>query len=46
MSRKLRAGEELHPKWEMDNFFCSHRCTSDVHFGEGRVGVDSTGASR
>jgi hypothetical protein len=22
---------ELHPKWEVDNFCCSHRCTSDVH---------------
>jgi hypothetical protein len=23
----------------MDNFFCSHRCTSYVHFGQGRVSV-------
>src|SRR5258708_29333405 len=21
---------KLRPKWEMDTFFCSHRCTSDV----------------
>ena len=37
---------KLRPEWEMDNFFCSHCCTSDVHFGQGRVGVTSTDASR
>jgi len=36
----LRAG--LHPHWEMDNFCCSHRCTSDVHFGQGRVGASTS----
>ncbi len=30
----------------MDNFFCSHRCTSHVRLGQGRVRVRSTGASR
>jgi len=30
---------QLRPQWEMDNFFCSHRCTSYVHFGQGRVSV-------
>ena len=27
-SRKLRARGELRSEWEIDNFSCSHRCTS------------------
>src|SRR5215469_13429567 len=30
---------ELHAQLEMDNFCCSHGCTSYVLFGKGRVGV-------
>src|ERR1700722_6209586 len=45
-SRKLPMRGELRPEWEIDNVSCSHCCTSDVHFGQGRVGVTSTGASR
>jgi hypothetical protein len=37
---------ELHLNGEMDNFCCSHRCTSSVHFGRGRVGADHTCAFR
>ncbi len=38
-SRKRRARAPLRPQWETDNFCCSHCCTSDVHFGQGRVGA-------
>ena len=43
---KLRECGELRPKWEIDNFFCSHCRTSSVHFGQGRVGARNTRASR
>jgi hypothetical protein len=31
----------LRLKTELDNLFRSHRCTSDVHLGQGRVGVQA-----
>ena len=38
---------KLRPEWKMDNFFCSHRCTSDVRLlVRGAFGVSSTNASR
>jgi hypothetical protein len=45
---KLQAGGalELRPIRQMDKFCGSHCCTSDVHFGQGRVGADNTCASR
>src|ERR1017187_10193440 len=36
----------LRAETEPDNFCCSHRCTSTVRLGQGRVRVSSTGASR
>jgi hypothetical protein len=30
---------KLRPEWEMDNFFCSHRCTSDVRLWLGARSV-------
>jgi hypothetical protein len=30
MSRGIRTPGKLRPEWEMDNFLCSHRCTSYV----------------
>jgi hypothetical protein len=45
-SRKPWARGELRTQREMDNFSCSHRCTSYVRLGQGRVGVSSTAASR
>src|SRR6266481_597868 len=38
-SRKDRARRKLRPEWEMDNFFCSHRCTSDVRLWSGARSV-------
>ncbi len=29
-SRGIGTPGKLRPEWEMDNFFCSHRCTSTV----------------
>jgi hypothetical protein len=46
VGRKRRPTVELHSKREVDNFCCSHRRTSDVHFGQGRVGADNTYAFR
>src|SRR5579859_1111191 len=39
MSRRIRALGELRPEWEMDNFFCSHRCTSSVRLWLGARSV-------
>ena len=36
----------LRAETDPDNFCCSHRCTSYVRLGQGRVRVTSTGASR
>jgi hypothetical protein len=38
---RVWARGELRPGWEMDNVSCSQCCTSDVHFGQGRVGVSA-----
>ena len=46
VGRKRRPKVELHTKREVDNFCCSHRCTSNVHFGQGRAGASNTSASR
>jgi hypothetical protein len=46
VGQKRRSTVELHTKREVDNFCCSHRCTSDVHFGQGRAGASNTSASR
>lgn len=32
---------ELRVVQQIDNLLCSHRCTSDVHFGQGRVRVEA-----
>ena len=34
-SRGIKAPGKLRPEWEMDNFFCSHRCTSYVRLWSG-----------
>lgn len=46
LTRKKYLWAGLRPQWEMGNFCCSHRCTSDVRLGQGRARVSSTGASR
>ncbi len=38
-SRNLWGYKELRPRMEMDNFFCSHRCTSDVRLWLGARSV-------
>ena len=45
-SREHQAHVELRLKWEMDNFFDSHRCTLSVLPGQGCVGVSSTRVPR
>lgn len=46
-SRRIGARGKLRPAWEMDNFFCSHCCTSDVRLlVRGAFGVYRTDASR
>lgn len=39
VGQKRRPSLELRTKREVDNFCCSHRCTSDVQFGQERVGA-------
>ena len=39
--RKQQARGELRPKWEMDNFSCSHRCLPRGDGGQGRVGAQT-----
>jgi hypothetical protein len=46
LTRKRYLWAGLRAQWEMGNFCCSHRCTSDVRLGQGRARVSSTGASR
>lgn len=46
MSRNIAAQGKLRPEWEMDNFFCSHRCTSTVRLRLGARRCSSTDASR
>ena len=36
----------LHPKGKPVNFYCSHRCTSSVRLGQGRVRCANTSAPR
>ena len=38
-SRGIGALSKLRPGWEMDNFFCSHRCTSTVRLWSGARSV-------
>jgi hypothetical protein len=38
-SRNLRGHKELRPRMEIDTFFCSHRCTSDVRLWLGARSV-------
>jgi hypothetical protein len=47
MSWGMRTPGKLRPEWEMDNFLCSHRCTSYVRLlVRGAFGVYRTDASR
>jgi hypothetical protein len=46
LRRKVRTLLESPRLNAADNFCCSHRCTSDVHFGQGRAGASNTSASR